>query len=109
MNSEFFNYSTLEKIYQDKDINIKITIQIKNSFKKYNIRHKMDNNFPNNINKLINIIPLIINDINILNKNNKNNEKIEFKLLLNEEGSKMSLLSSIYINYNDFFNQYSRL
>ncbi len=108
MDNIFFNYSTLENIYQDREINIKITIKIKNEKKDYYIKTKVTNNFPNNIIKLVDLIPNIKNDINLLIKNNID-EKIEFKLLLNEDGSKMSLLSSININYVDIYLYFSKL
>lgn len=96
----FFNFPTLVKIYGNRDIQLKLSLYPKNSihFKEYNLITKIDNNFPNNFNKLIEIYPFLIDDFQ---NEFKDSKIIMIKILLNEKDSKMSLLQSFdYLNLN---------
>lgn len=117
MDSNFFEKSTLYKIYNDKIININIKIihtytDIDNNRrfieKIFEFNNKNYHLIPNSVFDIIRIYPNILNYLNsinrhIINYNIYNNIKIQLKI--NKNNDNMSILSDKDFSIDDFFKK----
>ncbi len=100
----FFNFSTLEKIYKNREIYMKISI--KHIYTPYNLVNEyvyttqIDNYFPNNIENLLILYPNIKNDIENYYMENQQYDSYEIKMVLSENNNKMSILSVLQLKIN---------